>query len=310
MVEIIHQYKKDWSMFTLASLLNKSEDFRLHLYVDEKLWNDAEIKWILKNFNEVRVYQSWWNVNEVAKQVCHFKNYWKDKEGLGKRLIFANGNRLFLRAIEGGNLPPEEFFKKNLSFLSHKKVFKDHPIYKNYYRQLNHPVHENDPEQIDPEFILINWDILKTFDDSDLFYSESRVLARNIDEKINACGTFSFIKKLMTYSYSYMPLYMNGINDWLLKLDALGPKTVSDYNLMLRKAYTLNIQHKWLAEDYSKLPIAIQLGIPWDCYTSLIDSIPLQFRNARLNELLLIKASRQKSVLGSLLKTGFKLGKL
>ena len=62
--------------------------------------------------------------------------------------------------------------------------------------------------------------------------------------------------------------------------------------------------------DYTAIPISIQLGIPWDCYTSLIDSIPIQFRNARLNEKLLQKAQKQKETLGKLLQTGFKLGKL
>ena len=58
------------------------------------------------------------------------------------------------------------------------------------------------------------------------------------------------------------------------------------------------------------MPTGIQLGIPWDCYTSLIDKIPVQFRNARLNEAMLQKAQKQKETLGKLLQTGFKLGKL
>ena len=40
MIEIVHQYKKDWSMFTLASLLGKADNFaRIHLYVQEQDWD-------------------------------------------------------------------------------------------------------------------------------------------------------------------------------------------------------------------------------------------------------------------------------
>ena len=51
-------------------------------------------------------------------------------------------------------------------------------------------------------------------------------------------------------------------------------------------------------------------GIPWDMYTSLIDRIPLQFRNHELNEKLLIKSNKQKQVLEKILKVGFRLGKI
>ena len=54
MIEILHEYKKDWSMFTLASLLDKSRDFRLHLYVHEDDWADAPIDWVIANFDEVK----------------------------------------------------------------------------------------------------------------------------------------------------------------------------------------------------------------------------------------------------------------
>jgi len=103
---------------------------------------------------------------------------------------------------------------------------------------------------------------------------------------------------------------MNGTVDTLLDKDCLGLKEVADYNNMLRKGYSLNVQHKWAMRGYTHIPISVQLGIPWDCYTSLIDKIPVQFRNARLNEAMLQKAQKQKETLGKLLQTGFKLGKL
>ena len=112
MIEIITQYKEDWTMFTL-SLLDQNEDFRLHVYVDEKNWKSVQVRWILRNFDNIKIYESWWNENHTAKQMCHLKNYWCDKTpSLSKRLIFANGNRIFNGKVEGNNIPPENFFKR------------------------------------------------------------------------------------------------------------------------------------------------------------------------------------------------------
>ena len=114
----------------------------------------------------------------------------------------------------------------------------------------------------------------------------------------------------MTYSWNSMPTYMNGKNDFLIQHDAIGLKDLVNYNVMLRKSYTLNIQNKWLQEEYANLPTGIQLAMPWDLYASLIDKIPLQFRNHELNERLLIKSNKQKQVLEKILKVGYRLGKI
>ena len=37
----------------------------------------------------------------------------------------------------------------------------------------------------------------------------------------------------MTYNYNSMPIYMNGRNDWLIQLDAIGLKDIVNYNVML-----------------------------------------------------------------------------
>ena len=79
---------------------------------------------------------------------------------------------------------------------------------------------------------------------------------------------------------------------------------------MLRKSLSIDIEHQYLARDYGNLNTGVQLSVPWDCYTKLIDKIPVNFRNSRLNELLLIKAAKQKAMAGKLLKAGFHLGKV
>ena len=317
MIEIVTQYKQDWTMFTLASLLDQTEDFRLHLYVDEKYWKNTEVEWIIRNFDRVRVYQSWWNENHTAKQMCHLKNYWQDKTpGLSKRLIFANGNRIFNGKVEGNNIPPENFFQKNLSFLSFKKVFKEHPSFKNYYAILGNPVIANSPKEVDPEFVIMNWDKLKEMDDNDLFYESyapdrlPEGSSKTVDNKINLSNNFNLMKSLMMYNYNSMPIYMNGRNDWLIQMDAIGLRDIINYNVMLRKCYTINIQNHWLSEDYNLLPTGILLAMPWDLYSALIDKIPLNFRNHALNEKLLIKAQKQKDMLEKALKSGLRLGKI
>lgn len=314
MIEIVHQYKKDWSMFTLASLLGKADNFaRIHLYVQEQDWEDAPIAWALEHFDNIKIYQSWWKSEETAKMVCHLKNYWSDKSpGLNKRILVAGGNRIFLREVEQGNLPGEDFFMKSLAFISHKYRFKDHPQFKHYYSRLGSPAIENAATQLDPELILFNWHVLKQFKDEDLFFPGGDLPQNfySLDNRIDSCTNLALMKNLKLFNHGMMPLYMNGCVDMLLHKDALGLKEVADYNVLLRKGYTLNVQHRWAYRDYTAIPISIQLGIPWDCYTSLIDSIPIQFRNARLNEKLLQKAQKQKETLGKLLQTGFKLGKL
>ena len=65
MIELVHNYKKVWSMYTLASLVDKvassgKDDIRLHLYVHEEDWKGAPIDWILDNFPNVKIYQSFW----------------------------------------------------------------------------------------------------------------------------------------------------------------------------------------------------------------------------------------------------------
>ena len=63
-------------------------------------------------------------------------------------------------------------------------------------------------------------------------------------------------------------------------------------------------------EDYIDLCTGQQLSFPWDVYTDLIDNIPVNYRNARVNEKLLHKSQKQKSTSSKLLQVGYRLGKL
>ena len=74
MIELVTKYKKDWSMFTLASLLDKS-NFRLHLFVHKEDWNRQEVDWILTNFQNVKIYAVLgvnWHITLIVRQYSKY----------------------------------------------------------------------------------------------------------------------------------------------------------------------------------------------------------------------------------------------
>ena len=315
MIELVTKYKKDWSMFTLASLLDKS-DFRLHLFVHKEDWNRQEVDWILANFQNVKVYEAWWREDDISRMVFFLKDHWKDKGGLAKRMIVWDGNRIFNRDIDNGDIPPADFFKSSISFLSRELAFDKHPFIKSYYGILRIPTqtHQGIPF-IDKNMVIINYDRLQDFQEKDLFFTRQITPPNQgrrpyIDTQLIATNDEAFFEALSFYKHSWSPLYVNGKLDILIERDAIGAKELLDYNVMLRKSWSLDIEHKYLARDYYDLSTGIQLAVPWDCYTRLIEKIPLQFRNARLNEVLLTKAAKQKEVAGKLIERGFMLGKV
>lgn len=316
MIEIVHPYKKVWSMFTLASLLPDKEEVRIHLYVNNKDWDEAPIDWIVDNFPNVKIYESFWRKSDLAKCMCHLMDHWKDKGGLHKRIVWLGGNNI-INGKWSNNFPNEEFFAGSVSFLSHKRVFRKHPRFKDFYRILQIPISPTKLHNIDPEFMIFNYDMLKTFSLEELFCPTEKdgLESRSpnmpkIDRLLYQASTEWFMTRLLGYQHKFMPIYMNGKNDILIELEALGPLDSVNYNVMLRKSFQLNIQHKWLLQTYTMLPTTIQLSIPWDMYTNLIPSIPINMRNARNNELLMLKSTKQKRVAGSLVKVGFRLGKI
>lgn len=96
MIEIVHTWKPEWSYFTIASLIDKDEDYRLHLYVEEEYYKDLPINWIFDNIPNVRIYEAYWKKDYAARAIQHLRLHWKDK-GLHKRILYAGGNRIFLK---------------------------------------------------------------------------------------------------------------------------------------------------------------------------------------------------------------------
>jgi len=314
MIELVTTYKKDWTFFTLASLLNKS-GYRLHLFIHKEDWVDKEVSWMINNFENIKIYESWWRSDHISRMTFHLKDHWKDKGGLAKRMVVWYGNRIFNRPIDEGDIPPASFFKSSLSFLSRDLVF-DKSHLANYYGILNIATqsHQRIP-LIDKSIVVLNYDRLCEFHDKDLFFMNQRMPVSNgnrpaVDTKLIACKDHAFFEALTFYNHSWSPLYVNGKVDTLVELDAVGAKELLDYNVMLRKSWSIDVEHRFLAKDYLLLQTGLQLAVPWDCYTRLIDSIPLNFRNARLNEVLLTKTTKQKATTGKLVERGFYLGKV
>ena len=168
-----------------------------------------------------------------------------------------------------GNVPEESFFMKSLSFLSHKHRFKDHSQYKNYYSRIGNPTYENSAHQQDPEMLLLNWDVLKTFKDEDLFFPGGDLPQNfySLDHRLDACTNTAFMKNLVQFKHSYMPLYMNGTVDCLLEKDCLGLKEVADYNNMLRKGYSLEISNKFYASALAEKKAEAYQSICHACHS-------------------------------------------
>jgi len=312
MIDIAIRFHPVYSMFTLASLLDKTERFRLHVFISPPDYDDALITWIIANFDDVQIYQADYTTHHMAKMSLQFKRHWFRKNfPINKIVQMYTGVPIFLRELIGNQLPPNSWFK-NIGAISSRNVFHNHGMFKSYYDILGIP----SGFQTDWTFMIWNWEELKYKQDQDLFFKDGvlpnrkHVNTTDIDAYINGAREVPIQKYFNTYGVSKMPTYMHGKLDPLLELDAIGTLDTINYNIMLRKAYTLDIHPNLLEKDYYNLQSGVQLATPWDLYTKLIDKIPVNLRDARLNEKLLIKSEKQKQSAGKLVTAGFSLGKI
>lgn len=305
MIEIVHTWNPKWSYFTIASLIDKDEEFRLHLYVHEDYYDDLPKQWIFDNIPNVTIYESYWKKDYAARAIQHLRLYWKDR-GLHKRILYAGGNRIFLKDNWTQEIPKEDFFQNKLCHLSRKKVFVGHPYFDSYYGILQ--FHKSDcPINWDTEFFMINYDMLKDLHDNELFYPKG--FYNDYDSRVLASTNKYFFEKLHG-QHGVLPRYMNGKSDLLIQWDALPAKEYLNYNVMLRKSWSLALPTATLETPYHEIASGRQLSAPWDLYTSLIDKIPVNYRDSRLNETIIYKWIKQQQTALSLLKTGYRLGKL
>jgi hypothetical protein len=307
MIEIVHTWNPKWSYFTIASLIDKEdEEFRLHLYVDEKHFDDLPVNWIFDNITNVKIYESYWQKDFAARAIQHLRLHWKER-GLHKRILYASGNRIFLKHGWNNEIPDESFFVKKLSHLSRKKTFVGHKQFSAYYGMLDFAKADM-PANWDTNFFLINYDKLKTLHDNELFYE--RGFYNDYDSRVLASTNKYFFTKLHEAEHGVLPRYMSGKSDLLIEWDALPSKEFLNYNVMLRKCFTVALPTTSLESNYTDLTSGKQLSFPWELYANLIDRIPVNLRDTRLCENLMIKTARQKSTASQLIKVGYRLGKL
>jgi hypothetical protein len=333
MIDIAILYKKDYTAFTLASLLDKSEEFRVHLYFKWGEWDDVLVDWAVENFRNIQCYQLPGISNNISKMILHMRRWYMDKpesQRPSKRLMVITGNNIFHPGkLVSGHIPPESYFDNKVGILNRKLMYRQHPAYKNYYNilKINHKVPQGKNitdaqwesvafKQYDWDMFMVNYDALMKIRDGNLFFKGGTHFATRfkgepqIDAYLNNCSNVVFFRALMKLKPVDMPLYMDGRLDKLIKLDAIGPKDCINHNIMLRKSYSINIDHSTLMSDYYSLPTGIQLATPFELYGNLIDKIPLNLRNARLNEQILLKSEKQKITTRKLVQAGYKLGKI
>jgi len=306
MIEIVHTWKPEWSYFTIASLIDKDEDYRLHLYVEEEYYKDLPINWIFDNIPNVRIYEAYWKKDYAARAIQHLRLHWKDK-GLHKRILYAGGNRIFLKTGWTDEIPDETFFQTKLSHLSRKKVFVGHKQFASYYGILDFAKADM-PANWDTDFFMLNYDLLKDLNDNELFYS--RGFYNDYDSRVLAATNEFFFTKLHEKEHGVLPRYMNGKSDLLIQWDALPSKEYINYNVMLRKSWSVSLPTNALANGYAKVSTGTQLSTPWELYAQLIPKIPVNFRNSRICENLSYKTNRQKQTARKLIEVGYRLGKL
>ena len=101
MIDIAILYKKDYTAFTLASLLDKSEEFKVHLYFKYGEWDENLVNWGLSNFRQMQCYQLPGVTNNIAKMVLHMRRWYHGENPKSpipsKRLMVISGNNIFNR---------------------------------------------------------------------------------------------------------------------------------------------------------------------------------------------------------------------
>ena len=81
MIDIILLAEQYSTEYTLASLMKKSDNYRVHLFVRPKLYNQykSEIQWALENIRELYVYQTPFDEktdpNKMAMVLNQFKEH-------------------------------------------------------------------------------------------------------------------------------------------------------------------------------------------------------------------------------------------
>ena len=330
MIDIIILTEEINTEFTLSSLVKNSENFRIHLFNRGSIIDRVQptINWAMKNFREVYSYQTPYNYrgpgsNRMARTLLQFQEHWKDKAPKGapieRVIVHTRGARIFNGSFKE-NIPTVRQMGDNYVYFSRHNQYFDHPFYGNYYKILDLP---NQKDDIEWDFLLVNWKLFKDFAPQHFFpngratrYTDPSPLSppgkflHDKDSFILSAKNAQLFNNLKKRKHSYAPLYFDMTVDDLIKKEAIGPKDTINHNIMMRKAFSTNIDTIELFSQYHDMATLHYMAIPWDMWSSLIDDIPLPIRREGINERLLAKADKQKKYLRQVVEAGYKLGKI
>ena len=328
MIDIVILTEEINTQYTLSSLLNNSENFRLHLFTRREQPYDQmkpTLDWAMKNFREVYCYQTPFKhkgkgSNRTARVILQFREHWKDKDPKGgpieRVIVHTAGCRIFNQPFRG-NVPTVKQMGDNLCYFSRKHQYFDHPFYGNYYKTIGLPAKKDDVES---DFLLLNWRLFKDLIPAHYFPNGKATRVRDVDNPgqflqdvdsfILSADSSQLFLNLRKRKHGWTPLYFDMQVDELIKKEAIGPKDVVNHNTMMRKAFSICATASELYATYFEMPTLHYMAVPWDLFAKQIDDIPLPIRREGVNENLLIKADKQKKYLRKVYEAGYLLGKI
>ena len=336
MIDIILFVEKINIEYTLASLVNKPGNYRVHLFFVPAVYDeyeaDGRIKWILNEFREVYIYQTPWvfkkTRDRMARILLQFKEHWKDKQPKGlpieRCIVSVAGSRLFLGDLDK-DVPKLNQMNGNIVYFTRQFKYENHPQYKNYYNIIglqNPPIPEDkrfETDKRDREFLFVDWTKFKDLNNNVVFFPNRKATIRdaslsNHDNYINSAKTDTlynyFINKTNEAKSGFMPLYFNMSVDKLIVMEAIGAKDCINNQIAMRKAFSVTIDGQALWEDWEGMSTLFGLAVPWDLWAQQLDNIPLNMRWQIFNEKILVKAEKQKRHVRKVVEAGYLLGKI
>lgn len=187
MIDIALHTGETTTVFTLSSLLDKSENFRLHLITRPRIWDQMQPvhQWAMNNFREVHIYQAPWTIKGSlaggpgkhntaqiqARMVLLLKEFWKNKDlnsGPIERMIVCDHQpRIFSQnSLAEGQLPTVAQMGNKIAYVPRAYDYLNHPQFKNYYSILGMRVQEKDH---DKTIMLLNWAEIEKLDSRNWF---------------------------------------------------------------------------------------------------------------------------------------------
>lgn len=311
--------------WTIASLLDKEDKFHLHLFTPPSLWEQLKPlhKWALTSFPRVNIYQTPFDKYDStdgieAKLLLQFRRHWENKPNDIDRVLFTTTRTtIFIQnTVDSGQVPTAKWMNDNNKVVAfgQKYMYINHPIYGDYYKM----VKIDTTTQHDSQFFIINWKKFLEIPVSEFYLNEkwTRQLKddfsgyhTNIDSSILSGSNTAMMEALVSRPHSVAPVYFSGVWDPLLRKEALGPKECLQNNILLRKCYALNYNPGLLVVPFHNLPTLSYMAMPFEPYERLIDKIPLNIRDAGLNEVIITKSQKQKKFLRKSVEARFLLNK-